>query len=146
MYRYVFVHCAGATLRGATFNGLVVQCPAAAAMFLIMQRFGTWGRTPSYCFPCGRQGMPPPPAKHQRDCHVRMCVHPVGCIAGSDVSAPLPSVVHTFLTLAASLVFMEAVFYFTHRLQHHPALYQRFHKKVCGVKARSCLRGQAVAA
>jgi hypothetical protein len=62
---------------------------------------------------------------------------------GSDMGAPLPSVLHTFMTLAACLLFMEAVFYWTHRMQHLPALYQRFHKKVGGAAAK-CVRATAL--
>ncbi len=43
---------------------------------------------------------------------------------------PLPTPLQAFTQLLLCQLFLEASFYWSHRLLHVPALYKRFHKQV----------------
>ncbi len=49
--------------------------------------------------------------------------------AGVSIDAPLPSWTHIMRDLLINIVINDTLFYWAHRLLHHPALYQHIHKQ-----------------
>lgn len=67
--------------------------------------------------------------------------HTAAAARGMSLTSPLPSTPTALLQTAGALLIYDAMFYWTHRLFHHPLLYARIHKQHHQVGPAAIARG-----